>query len=165
MPLDILVSTPQHIVAQMTEGCLSISDVQYLVLDEADTIFEGGFGQDVYAVVRPLRKRGKPLATIVVSATMNAQLKQAIQAEFPDMEKAETSSLHKAIKGSNHVFMPLQPGQDKLSALFQVCRQPLRCVFACWQRFNYSCKLVTWGDVGGMHLVVARDILRRAARL
>lgn len=119
--MDILVSTPQHVVAQMAEGSLAISDVQYLVLDEADTIFEGGFGQDVYAVVRPLRKRGKPVATVLVSATMNPQLKQAVEVEFPDMVKAETSSLHKGIKGSDHVFVPLQPGQDKLRALFQVC--------------------------------------------
>lgn len=119
-PVDILVSTPQHIVAQMAEGSLAISDVQYLVLDEADTIFEGGFGQDVHSVIRPLRKRGTPVATVLVSATMNAQLKQAVEAEFPDMVKAETSSLHKGIKGSNHVFIPMQPGQDKLRALFQV---------------------------------------------
>lgn len=104
----------------MSEGSLAISDVQYLVLDEADTIFEGGFGQDVYSIVRPLRKRGTQLSTVLVSATMNAELKRAVEAEFPNMLKAETSSLHKGIKGSNHVFMPLQPGQDKLQALYQV---------------------------------------------
>jgi superfamily II DNA/RNA helicase len=115
----------------MADGGLAISDVQYLVLDEADTIFEGGFSQDVYSIVRPLRKRGTPVATVLVSATMNAQLKKAIEAEFPDIEKAETASLHKGIKGSDHIFMPLQPGQDKLAALFQVWCE-LLCCYVVW---------------------------------
>ena len=40
----------QHVVANMESGSLAISDVQYLVLDEADTIFEGGFVSDVHEI-------------------------------------------------------------------------------------------------------------------
>lgn len=110
----------------MREGNLAIGDVQYLVIDEADTMFDGGFAADVDAVIAPLtaRRGAPPLAGVLVSATMTRQVQRLAETAFPGMVKAETSSLHKGIRGSNHVFVPLPPGQNKLEMLFQVRGNP-----------------------------------------
>lgn len=121
-PVDIVVSTPQQVVVQMRAGNLAIGDVQFLVIDEADTMFEGGFAGDLEAVIAPLvaRRGAPPLAGVLVSATMSRDVQRLAERAFPGVVKAETSTLHRGIRGSNHVFVPLPPGQDKLDMLFQV---------------------------------------------
>eukprot|EP00892_Ulva_mutabilis_P012335 jgi/Ulvmu1/9474/UM052_0043.1 len=121
-PIDVVVSTPQQLLGEMRAGSLSIGDVQYLVIDEADTMFDGGFAADLDAVIAPLsQRRGvPPLAGVLASATMTRDVQRLAETAFPGMVKAETATLHRGIRGSNHVFVPLPPGQNKLDMLFQV---------------------------------------------
>jgi superfamily II DNA/RNA helicase len=69
-PLDILVGTPQKIVQQAEKGHLFFGDVQYVVLDEADTMFDKGFGPEVRALLNPVRKKEQPAVCILVLATL-----------------------------------------------------------------------------------------------
>ncbi len=70
-PLDILVGTPQKLVQHAEKGHLYWGDVQYVVLDEADTMFDKGFGPEVRAVLGPLRSKPQPASTILVVATLS----------------------------------------------------------------------------------------------
>lgn len=45
-------------------------DVKYLVLDEADTMFDKGFGPEVKQILGPLRNRGGDLQVVLVTATL-----------------------------------------------------------------------------------------------
>ena len=119
--MDIVVATPTSLLAQMRAGHVAIGDVQYLVVDEADTMFDHGFGPELFDVVGPLKKRGVPLAAILVSATMSAPVKELARREFPGMLSAETSSLHKGISGSNHTFVPMRPNGNRMDSVTQVC--------------------------------------------
>ncbi len=47
-------------------------------------------------------------------------IKRLLAAQFPEVRFLQTSSTHKAIAGSKHIFTALPPGQDKLNALEQV---------------------------------------------
>lgn len=51
-------------------------------------------------------------------------LRQAIKAlladEFPAMRRVETASLHRGIAGSQHSFLPVPPGANKMQQLLQV---------------------------------------------
>jgi len=69
-PLDILVGTPQKIVQQAEKGLLFFGDVQYVILDEADTMFDKGFGPEVRALLTPVRKKEQPAVCILVLATL-----------------------------------------------------------------------------------------------
>lgn len=99
-----------------------LGDVQYLVVDEADTMFDQGFGPELMKLIAPLKARrgGAALATVLVSATINGPLRQLIRHEFPGMVTAQTTSLHKGITGSRHTFVPIEAGGDRLHALTQV---------------------------------------------
>ena len=120
-PVDIVIATPTSLLAQMADGNVAIGDVQFVVVDEADTMFDEGFGPDLFKVIGPLKRRGTAFATVLVSATMRAAVKALIKAEFPGMVTAQTPSLHKGISGSHHTFVPMASGGNRLDALAQVC--------------------------------------------
>lgn len=41
-PIDLLVGTPQRVLQHAAKGNLAFGDVRWLVLDEADTMFDTG---------------------------------------------------------------------------------------------------------------------------
>ena len=55
-PLDVVVGTPGRLIKHMEEGNLFMSAVTHVVLDEADTLFEAGFGDEIKRLLRPLKK-------------------------------------------------------------------------------------------------------------
>ena len=71
-PLDILVGTPVKIMQQAEKKNLYFGDVQYVVLDEADTMFDKGFGPEVRAVLKPVRSKDKPAECTLVLATLTS---------------------------------------------------------------------------------------------
>ncbi len=70
-PLDILIGTPQKLMQHAEKGNLFWGDVQYVVLDEADTMFDKGFGPEVRAVLSPLRSKAQPAKAVLVVATLS----------------------------------------------------------------------------------------------
>lgn len=69
-PLDILVGTPQKVVQHAEKGNLYYGDVELVVLDEADTMFDKGFGAEVRALLKPLRSKLNPARVVLVMATL-----------------------------------------------------------------------------------------------
>ena len=69
-PLDILVATPQKLLQHAEKGNVFYGDVQFVVLDEADTMFDRGFGPEVESVLGPLRSKPEPAQCILVAATL-----------------------------------------------------------------------------------------------
>lgn len=51
---------------------LFFGDVQYVVLDEADTMFDKGFGPEVRAVLKPVRSKENPAQCTLVLATLTS---------------------------------------------------------------------------------------------
>lgn len=68
--VDLVVGTPQRVSQLAERGALYYGDVQYVVLDEADTMFDKGFGPEVRAVLQPLRKKPSPAQAVLVLATL-----------------------------------------------------------------------------------------------
>ena len=85
-PLDILVGTPQKLMQHAERSNLFWGDVQYVVLDEADTMFDKGFGPEVRAVLSPLRSKAEPANAVLVVATLSKVgiLSQSVQNAFKD---------------------------------------------------------------------------------
>ncbi|CAL8470428.1 g9970 [Coccomyxa elongata] len=119
-PLDILVGTPQKLVQHAEKGHLFWGDVQYVVLDEADTMFDKGFGPEVKAVLGPLRSKAQPASAILVVATLSQAVRKLLDAEFPGLKRVETSSLHRGVLGARHSFLAAPPDSNKLDVLAQV---------------------------------------------
>ncbi|MDD4547642.1 MAG: DEAD/DEAH box helicase [Bacilli bacterium] len=65
--VDIIVATPGRLLDLVNQGKVDLSNVDYLVLDEADTMLDMGFIHDVRKIVNHLKKERQ---TMLFSATM-----------------------------------------------------------------------------------------------
>lgn len=65
--VDILVATPGRLLDLVNQGKVDLSNVDYLVLDEADTMLDMGFIHDVRKIISHLKKDRQ---TMLFSATM-----------------------------------------------------------------------------------------------
>lgn len=86
-PLDILVATPQKLLQHAEKGNVFYGDVQYVVLDEADTMFDRGFGPEVERILRPLRSKPQPAQCILVAATLTKVRPVAMLLDLPGLLK------------------------------------------------------------------------------
>ena len=71
--VDILVATPGRLLDLMQQGQITLRDIQYFVLDEADRMLDMGFVHDVKRIITklPLKRQ-----TLFFSATMPNEIKQ-----------------------------------------------------------------------------------------
>ena len=65
--IDILIATPGRLLDLMNQGFISINDVKYFVLDEADRMLDMGFIHDIKKIIAKLSKKRQSL---FFSATM-----------------------------------------------------------------------------------------------
>ncbi|OMO59277.1 hypothetical protein CCACVL1_24957 [Corchorus capsularis] len=129
-PIDMVVGTPGRVLQHIEEGNMVYGDIKYLVLDEADTMFDRGFGPDIRKFLGPLKNRaskpdGQGFQTILVTATMTKAVQKLIDEEFQGIEHLRTSTLHKKIASARHDFIKLSGSENKLEALLQVLEPSL----------------------------------------
>ena len=72
--LDIIVSTPGRLIDLVEGGNLELSDVSFLVCDEADRMFDMGFYPDLRKILKFVPK-SEERQTMLFSATLNTYVK------------------------------------------------------------------------------------------
>ncbi|CAH2053034.1 unnamed protein product [Thlaspi arvense] len=65
--VDVAVGTPGRIIDLMKRGALNLSEVQFVVLDEADQMLQVGFAEDVEVILEKLPEKRQ---SMMFSATM-----------------------------------------------------------------------------------------------
>ncbi|KAI9112678.1 hypothetical protein K1719_016344 [Acacia pycnantha] len=129
-PIDLVVGTPGRILQHIEEGNIVYGDIKYLILDEADTMFDRGFGPDIRKFIGPLKHRalkpnGLGFQTILVTATMTKAVQNLVDEEFQGIVHLRTSTLHKKIASARHDFITLSGSENKMEALLQVLEPSL----------------------------------------
>lgn len=71
--VDILVATPGRLMDLMKQGIISLANIEYFVLDEADQMLDMGFIKDVYKIIKKMPKERQ---TMLFSATMPKAIEQ-----------------------------------------------------------------------------------------
>lgn len=71
--VHVVVGTPGRIMDHLEKGTLDLSDLKYLVLDEADEMLKMGFAEDVETI---LAQTPKDKQVALFSATMPAQIRR-----------------------------------------------------------------------------------------
>ena len=71
--VDIIVATPGRLLDLMQQRIISLSDIQYFILDEADRMLDMGFVHDVKRIIARLPAKRQ---TLFFSATMPNEIKQ-----------------------------------------------------------------------------------------
>ena len=81
--VEIIVATPGRLIDHMRQKYLDMSTVQFLVLDEADRMFDMGFLPDVHRIVSNIPKDRQ---TLLFSATMPAKVRKLADSILRDPE-------------------------------------------------------------------------------
>ncbi|GKU90746.1 hypothetical protein SLEP1_g4700 [Rubroshorea leprosula] len=141
-PIEMVVGTPGRVLQHIEDGNIAYGDIKYLVLDEADTMFDRGFVPDIPKFLGPLKhhaskSNGHGFQTILVIATMTKELQvtdlfevfqvvqKLVNEEFQGIEQSQTSTLHIKITSACHDFIKLSGSKNKLEALLQVLKPSL----------------------------------------
>ena len=97
--VDVLVTTPGRMFDLISQRELDISDVQTLVLDEADLMLDMGFYQDIEDVQRFLPKKHQ---TLFFSATISKKIKKMAYKVVRDAIRIQISPKNPVSKNVHH---------------------------------------------------------------
>ncbi|HLF44872.1 MAG TPA: DEAD/DEAH box helicase [Chitinophagaceae bacterium] len=86
--VDILVATPGRLLDLMQQRHISLNDIQYFVLDEADRMLDMGFIMDVKRIIVKLPAKRQ---TLFFSATMPNEIKKLADILLKNPEKVEVT--------------------------------------------------------------------------
>ncbi len=84
--MDIIVATPGRLIDQMNVLNIDFSQLNYLVLDEADRMLDMGFLPDVMKIVKQLPRDRQ---TMLFSATMGKEIQNVVDEVMNNPEKVE----------------------------------------------------------------------------
>ncbi|KAK3230239.1 hypothetical protein Dsin_002120 [Dipteronia sinensis] len=89
-PIGMLVGTPSEVIEHMEEGNICCDDIKYVVLDEADALFDHGFGPTISKIFHPLKdgalKSNKGNQTIFVTSTIAEMLSEQLSSLMEHLE-------------------------------------------------------------------------------
>ena len=72
--VDVIIGTPGRVIDLQQSGTMDLSQIAFLVIDEADRMFDMGFYPDLRTLIKVLPKAEKR-QTMLFSATLNATVK------------------------------------------------------------------------------------------
>jgi superfamily II DNA/RNA helicase len=128
-PIDILVSTPTTLLHLIEEEGFSFSQLQTLVLDEADTLFDKNFLPETSKVIQQVQsfsanRKNSMIPCYLFTATFPQTLNQTVSTLFPtetgqELVKLTTPSLHRPVKSVHHAFLRLNQSVTKPNLLVE----------------------------------------------
>jgi len=110
--VDILVATPGRLLDLMDQGYISLKDVQYSVLDEADRMLDMGFIHDIKKIIARLPRERQSL---FFSATMPPDIVRLSQQILGNPEKVSVKPEQTtAEKVDQSIYFVSKKGKPKL---------------------------------------------------
>ncbi|MDK9736343.1 ATP-dependent RNA helicase DbpA [Vibrio sp. D404a] len=125
----ILVGTPGRILDHLDRGRIDLSELNTLVLDEADRMLEMGFQDAIDAVIEAAPKQRQ---TLLFSATFPKQIKSIADRIMnnPEMVKVESTHDHSSIQQHFYKLEGTEARDDALELLL-LHHQPESAVVFC----------------------------------
>ena len=118
--IELLIATPGRLLDHIEQGNVSLAQVGYLVLDEADRMLDMGFLPDLQRILNLLPKQRQ---TLLFSATFSPEIRKLAQSYQKDPMMIETAQRNAT---SNNVTQAVYSVADKAlkrSALVQLIKQ------------------------------------------
>ncbi|MEX2219168.1 MAG: DEAD/DEAH box helicase [Phycisphaerales bacterium] len=103
---EIIVGTPGRIMDLVERGMLHFNNVKFAVLDEVDRMLDIGFRDDIKHI---LGKCPRERQTILVSATISAEIERLARSYMRDPEKLVVSSGSLTVSLVKQFYLAVQP--------------------------------------------------------
>ncbi len=118
--LDILVATPGRLLDLIDTGDINFEALEVFVLDEADTMLDMGFFNDVQNIISKLPKKRQ---TLLFSATMPAEIEILAEAILNEPTKIQITAETVTIDLVNQSVYHLDKS-NKVPLLFNILEKP-----------------------------------------
>lgn len=124
--VDILIATPGRLLDLINQGYISLRDIEYFVLDEADQMLDMGFIHDIKKIIKLLPQKRQSLFFSATMATRIVDLSKqilgnpeqvTIAPEKTTAEKVEQSMYYVSKPDKIKLLLHLMKTQDIESAL------------------------------------------------
>lgn len=150
--VDIVVGTPSTVLKYQQKGLLNLADLQYLVLDEADTLMDDNFFESTDAILnlchfheRHTEVMKPPVQCILAAATLPPKgVLSAYRKLIPNLEVCQ-SNLHRVLPHVKHKFVKTTQKEKfdlLLSRLKKIFRHDAdKCIIFC--NTSKSCNWVS----------------------
>lgn len=113
---NILVATPGRLIDLIDRKVLNLSNVRYVVLDEADEMLNMGFKEDIDVILSFTQEEKN---TWLFSATMPKEIKEIVHRYMKDPVEVTISAEQKVNQNIEHRYT-LVKGRDKRAALERI---------------------------------------------
>jgi ATP-dependent RNA helicase RhlE len=114
--IDVLIATPGRLLDLMAQQHVSLRDIEFFVLDEADRMLDMGFINDVKKVIARLPEHKQ---TLFFSATMPAEIQRLSQMLLHQPVKVEVTPVSSTAEKIEQAIYFVEK-QDKLSLLLHI---------------------------------------------
>jgi ATP-dependent RNA helicase RhlE len=112
--VDILVATPGRLLDLQSQSHADLSQVEFLVLDEADRMLDMGFIHDVRKVLALLPRQKQSL---LFSATFSDDIKQLANTLLNQPEQVQVTPPNTTVQRISQVICPVGRNQKKAALL------------------------------------------------
>ncbi len=116
--VDILVATPGRLLDLMNQGHISLRDIKFFVLDEADRMLDMGFVHDVKKIIAKLPAKRQ---TLFFSATMPTEIQQLATILLTNPSKVEVTPPSSTVDAIQQTLYYVE-GQNKRSLLIHLLK-------------------------------------------
>ena len=103
--IDVLVSTPGRMFDLISQGHLDISQLEFLVLDEADLMLDMGFLKDIQDVLKHIPKKRQ---TLFFSATITKKIKTLAYTLVRDAIRIQISPQNPVAENIDHAVVMVE---------------------------------------------------------
>jgi ATP-dependent RNA helicase DeaD len=127
--IQIVIGTPGRVLDHLRRGSLDVTQVQTLVLDEADEMLDLGFEEELEAILRELSADHQ---TALFSATIPPRIRRLCQAAMKDPEIVAIAPEKLTVPQVRQSYYQVSPGA-KLDALTRILdmETPGSCIIFC----------------------------------
>jgi len=119
--VDILVATPGRLLDFISQGIISLKNLEIFVLDEADRMLDMGFVHDVKRIIKLLPQRRQ---TLFFSATMPAEIQKLANSILNNPVKVEVTPVSSTAETINQSVYFVQR-EDKLNLLAHILKNDI----------------------------------------
>jgi len=111
-----VVGTPGRVIDHLEHKKLDISNLSYLILDEADEMLNMGFIEDINKI---LSFANEDKSMMFFSATMPKEILQVAKRYMPDYELVQVKKEQRTTTQTDQIYFEVNP-RDKIEALTRI---------------------------------------------
>ncbi len=113
---QVIVATPGRLIDLIERGKADLSNVEYVVLDEADEMLNMGFTDSINAIFDQLPEERQ---TLLFSATMSKEIEKIAKSYLHDYKEVVVGSRNEGAEHVNHIYYMVN-AKDKYLALKRI---------------------------------------------